>query len=426
MKVGIIGTGYVGLATGVSLCLKGNEVRFYDKDINKIKSLRESKTPFFDPELQEALVLINSKRRAFFHENLEEFMSEVEVVFISISTTIKGDFTINPLEFEELVRKIVKLAKRKIIIVFKSTITPDLYLSLENLLENSNLLSAVNPEFLREGTALKDAMSPWRIVVGTSSTESKLVMEDLYKDFRCPKVFTDPVSAIIIKYASNSFLGVKISFINEIANLCEDIGGNIADISTGIGLDPRIGRDFLRAGIGFGGPCLPKDLRIFSSFAESNGISLETIKAALRVNDVQYLKVVDKLKKHLLTLTGKYVGVFGLSFKESTDDLRNSLTIPLISKIQEAGALVKAHDFLALDKAKELLANVTCSDDVFFVASESDAIVIATDWQQYRNLDWQKVLKVMKGNLVIDGRNLLNPTHMRKLGFIYEAIGKAA
>jgi len=425
MRIGIVGVGYVGLATGISLCLKGNKVRFYDIDVNKIESLSKLKIPFYDQELQKAVILCNSRRKISFHEVFEDFMKEVEIIFVCIATSLTSDYAVNSSQFEEVVQNIISSARNKIAVVFKSTMTPELYIHLEHLLRKNNLLSAVNPEFLREGTALKDAINPWRLVVGTNDTETKLIMKELYKDFDCPKVFTDPTSAIIIKYASNSFLGVKISFINEIANLCDVVGGNITDVSLSIGLDPRIGKEFLRAGIGFGGPCLPKDLKVFSRFADSNGVTLEIIKAASRVNDVQYLKVVDKLKKNLTTLTGKCIGIFGLSFKESTDDLRNSLTIPLISKIKEAGASVKAHDFLAHNKAKEILTNVTCTDDVFFVASQSDAIVIATEWQQYRNLDWQKVLKLMKGNVIVDSRNLLDPTHMRELGFKYEGIGTA-
>jgi UDPglucose 6-dehydrogenase len=325
---------------------------------------------------------------------------------------------------KQAIYNIKKYFNYDIVIAVKSTINPDDFQFIKNELKSNNFHIVINPEFLREGNALNDALNPSRIVIGTEDNYAKNLLNEIYKDFNAPKIFTDPISAILIKYASNAFLATKISFINEIANLSDKLGGNIDDIALGIGLDPRIGKDFLKAGIGFGGSCLPKDTKNLVSFSKRAGANISIVEKAYKVNEVQYLVAIEKLKEVLGNLEGKIVSVFGLAFKGGTDDIRESISIKVIRELQKEGSIVKAHDYIAHKKAKTILKEIYLSDDVYSVAKDADALLITTDWKEYTKLDWERMKELMKGNLIIDGRNLLDSKLLKELGFVYEGIGR--
>lgn len=425
MNICIIGAGYVGLATGISFCIKGHRVEFYDSDRNKILILNDGRVPFYEKGMEEALQKCIKRGSAIFTDNLKKALKEAAVIFICVNAPTlprgKTDLT----SIKSLFSKLNKLIKRKVTIAIKTTINPDDYLEVKKLLKNENFHLAVNPEFLREGSALKDSLNPFRIVIGTYDESSKKDLENLYSNFDSPKIITDPLSAIMIKYASNSFLAVKISFINEIANLCDKIGANIDDVATGIGLDPRIGKDFLKAGIGFGGSCLPKDTRNLISFSKRAKANISIAEKVYEINDVQFLAAIDKLKEVLGNLKGKTIAVLGLAFKGGTDDLRDSVSLKIINYLKKHGVIVRAHDYMIYEKAGKLLKDVFISGDIYSVAEGCDALIIATDWQEYKRIDWAKIKNLTTGNLIIDGRNILNKKLLIKLGFIYSGIGRS-
>ena len=412
------------MATGISLCLKGYTVSFYDSDKKKIKSFKRGKVPFVEEDIEETIKECLSNKNAIFADNLKEALENSNIIFLCIGTPILPEGESDLINIKNVCAELRKLVRHEVVVVIKSTVNPGDYLETKNLLSSKNFSIAVNPEFLREGSALQNALHPNRIIIGTDDEYSKKILKELYSKFESPKIFTDPMSAILIKYASNSFLAVKISFINEIANICDIVGASIDDVALGIGLDPRIGRDFLKAGIGFGGSCLPKDTKNLIRFAEKNSLSTNIVKAADIVNENQYKVVIKKLTKNLGTLENKVISVLGLSFKGETDDLRGSVSLKLIEELKKSGVVVKAHDYLSYEKAKKIIKDIFISKDVYAVVKDADAVVIATDWKEYTKLDWEKIKELMKGNLIVDGRNLLDPKLFKKLGFVYEGIGR--
>jgi len=424
MNILIIGTGYVGLATGIALALKSNRVYFFDKDKEKIKQLGSRQLFFYEPDLQSALEKTTSNNRVYFFDMLDKVNEKVDVIFLCIGTPVLKNGKTDLKNIKQAVCDIKKYFGQDIVIAVKSTINPEVFEFIKGELKSNNFHIAVNPEFLREGNALEDSLNPSRIVIGTEDNYAKSLLNEIYKDFDAPKIFTDPISAILIKYASNAFLATKISFINEIANLSDKVGGDIDDIALGIGLDPRIGKDFLKAGIGFGGSCLPKDAKNMIHFSRSKNINLGIIKEAVLINNTQFPVVIEKLKENLGNLKGKVVAVLGLSFKGGTDDLRDSISIKLINELLREGAIVRAQDYLSYEKAKEIIKGVFISNDVYITAKGADAIVIATDWKEYPKVDWKKIRNLMKGNLIIDGRNILDRENLKNLGFTYKGIGR--
>jgi UDPglucose 6-dehydrogenase len=424
MNILIIGTGYVGLATGIALALKGKNVLFVDKNKDKIKQLMSGKLFFYEPELQSALEKALSNKGVRFSDTLDEINEKIDLIFICVGTPVLKSGKTNMENIKQAIYNIKKYFNYDIVIAVKSTINPDDFQFIKNELKSNNFHIVINPEFLREGNALNDALNPSRIVIGAEDNYAKNLLNEIYKDFNAPKIFTDPISAILIKYASNAFLATKISFINEIANLSDKLGGNIDDIALGIGLDPRIGKDFLKAGIGFGGSCLPKDTKNLVSFSKRAGANISIVEKAYKVNEVQYLVAIEKLKEVLGNLEGKTVSVFGLAFKGGTDDIRESISIKIIRELQKEGSIVKAHDYIAHKKAKTILKEIYLSDDVYSVAKDTDALLITTDWKEYKNIDWAKIRNLMRGNLIIDGRNILDKELLKRSGFIYKGIGR--
>ena len=422
MKITIVGVGYVGLPIGLVFYEKGSDVVFYDKDKEKIDMLRSGIPPIQEKGVKERLTKTSVKVTS----NVKEAFKDREIIFICVGTPSLESGEVDLSYLNESVREISIYANPDSIVVIKSTVPPEGYYLAKKILSQKfdEAHTVVNPEFLREGTAIRDAENPDRIVIGVEDDFSKQKMLKLYKDFDSPILITDPITASVIKYASNSFLATKLSFINEIANLCDRVGANIDDLAKGMGLDPRIGDKYLKSGIGFGGSCLPKDTRAFINIFKKQGIKFQILESVVAVNNKQYRVVFEKLKKYFSSLKDLVVTVLGLSFKPGTDDIRESVSLKIIDDLLKGGAVVRAHDFMAIENAKKILPNVNYFENVYESVLNVDAIIIATDWKEYRELDWRLIRERMRGDVIIDGRNLLDASYIKKLGFKYEGIGR--
>ena len=422
MNITIIGVGYVGLPIGLIFYEKGNDVIFYDKDKEKIDMLRSGISPIQEKGVKERLKKISVK----FTSNVKEAFKDREIIFICVGTPSLRSGEVDLSYLSESVRDISIYGNPDSIVVIKSTVPPEGYYLVKKILSQKfdEAHTVVNPEFLREGTAIRDAENPDRIVIGVEDDFSKQKMLKLYKDFDSPILITDPITASVIKYASNSFLATKLSFINEIANFCDRVGADIDDLAKGMGLDPRIGDKYLKSGIGFGGSCLPKDTRAFINIFKKQGIKFQILESVVAVNNKQYRVVFEKLKRYFSSLKDVVVTVLGLSFKPDTDDIRESVSLKIIDDLLKEGAVVRAHDFMAIENAKKILPNVNYFENVYESVLNADVIIIATDWREYRELDWRLIRERMRGDVIIDGRNLLDTSYIKKLGFKYEGIGR--
>ncbi len=432
MKLAIIGLGYVGLASVVGFAETGHTVIGIDVDTQKINKLKKGICPIYEPGLSEILEKHLSNGRIIFSSEIQD-INESDILFIAVGTPPKEDGKPDLSFIKAVGKEIAPYIDEEQIIVIKSTVPPQTYLNLKKIifserkklkLDDIKINIAVNPEFLREGYALYDTLNPTRIVIGAETDYVKDKLLELYSSFDTPKVVTDPVTAMLIKYASNSFLATKISFINEIAQICERLGGDVKDVAKGMGLDSRIGDKFLKAGIGYGGSCFPKDTNGLLWIAREAGYNFKIVKSVIEVNEEQYKLVIEKLKRHLSNLRGKIIGVLGLAFKENTDDIRESVSIKIIKELAREGAELKAHDPQAINNAKKVLSSVKYFKDPYKMVEDADAIVIATEWSEYKRLDWNEIRSLMKGKLIIDGKNLLDPAEVKKYGFIYEGIGR--
>jgi len=432
MKLAVIGLGYVGLSSAAGFAGKGNRVIGIDIDTEKVNKLKNGICPIYEPGLSVVLKKHLANSRIIFSSEMRD-ISGANIVFVAVGTPPKEDGKPDLSFIESVGKEIAPYIKEEQIIVIKSTVPPNTYLKLKKIisserkklkLKEEDTDIAVNPEFLREGYALYDTLHPKRIIIGAETDYAKNKLLELYSSFDVPKVITDPVSAMLIKYASNSFLAAKISFINEIAQICERMGGDVNDVAKGMGLDPRIGNKFLRAGIGYGGSCFPKDTNGLLWIARDAGYDFKIVKSVIGVNEKQYKIVIEKLRKHLGKLKGKTIGVLGIAFKENTDDIRESVSIKIIRELLNEGVELRAHDPQAINNAKKVFGNVAYFKDPYKMVKDIDAIVVATEWPEYKELDWRRVKDLMKGALVIDGRNLLNPEEMEKYGFTYEGIGR--
>ncbi len=432
MKLAVIGLGYVGLSSAIGFAEKGNGIIGIDKNIEKISELRKGICPIYEPGLSGALKKHLMKGRIIFSSEMQD-INKTDIIFIAVGTPSKE--TGEPdLSFVEAVGKeIAPYINEEQTIVIKSTVPPDTYLKLKEIisserrklkLNNVKVDIAVNPEFLREGRALYETLHPERIVIGAETENARNKLLKLYYSFDVPKVVTDPVSAMLIKYASNSFLATKISFINEVAQICERLGGDIEDVVKGMGLDSRIGDKFLRAGIGYGGSCFPKDTKGLLWIAKEVGYDFEIVRSAVNVNEKQYKIVIEKLRKYLGKLSGKTIGLLGLAFKENTDDIRESVAIKIIRELLKEGAKLKAHDPQAINNTKKVFGNIAYFKNPYNMVRGVDAIIIATEWSEYRGLDWKRVKDLMSGTLIIDGRNLLDPEEIRRHYLTYEGVGR--
>lgn len=432
MHIGIIGTGYVGLVTGACFAEFGVFVTCVDKDEKKVKSLKKGVVPFYEPGLDD-LVQRNVKQgRLNFTTRTDEAVEDSLVIFIAVGTPPRGDGSADLKYIQKVAKDIAQHMDGYKVIVTKSTVPVGTGKGIcdiisKNLRERSSFDVVSNPEFLREGSAIEDFMRPNRVVIGTKSQQAVAIMKDLYKPLyliETPFVITDVETAELIKYVANSFLATKISFINEVANLCEQVGADVNVVAKGIGLDQRIGSKFLHAGPGFGGSCFPKDTRALLKLAEEQGVRMGIVKAALSANEKQRDIIFEKISLAAGGLKGKTIAVLGLSFKPNTDDLREAPSLPLIERFLKAKAKLRAYDPVAMEGARDFFPQVTYCRDAYEAAKGADILVIVTEWNQFRNLDIDKIKGIMRQRFFFDLRNIYEPAKMKKLGFRYFSVGR--
>ena len=429
MKLSIIGTGYVGLVTGTCFAEVGHHVICVDNDAAKVKMLQAGGIPIYEPGLEELVKKHVASGRLSFTNSTAEGVEKSDVVFIAVPTPPQPDGSVDLSYIERVARDIAAAMTSYKIVVDKSTVPVKTGEKVTETIKRYcpakvefDVVS--NPEFLREGFAVGDLMKPDRVVIGVGSQRPVAAMKEIYTPFNAPIIVTDINSAELIKHAANSFLALKISYINAIANVCEAAGANVQEVAQGIGLDERIGRRFLNAGIGFGGSCFPKDLSAFIKIAEQIGYDFKLLKEVQRINADQMDRFVKKITDTLWVLRDKKIGVLGLAFKQNTDDVRSSPAIDLCQRLLKDGATLRVHDPKGMEKAKALLPNVTYVADMNAVAEGCDALVIATEWDEFKQLDLARAKKGLTHPILFDGRNLFDPAEMEKLGWIYKSVGR--
>lgn len=429
MKLTIIGTGYVGLVTGTCFAEVGHQVICVDNDAAKVKLLQSGGIPIYEPGLQELVQKNVAAGRLSFTNNTAEGVVKSNVIFIAVPTPPQADGSVDLSFIERVARDIAAAMTEYKVVVDKSTVPVKTGERVSETIKryckaqvDFDVVS--NPEFLREGFAVGDLMKPDRIVVGVRSPRAVAAMKEIYEPFKAPIIVTDIASAELIKHAANSFLALKISYINAISAVCEVAGANVQEVAEGIGLDERIGRRFLNAGIGFGGSCFPKDLSAFIKISEQVGYDFRLLKEVQRINTEQMERFVKKITDTLWVLRDKKIGVLGLAFKQNTDDIRMSPAIDLCQRLQKEGATLRVHDPKAMDKTKPILPGVTYVDDMNDVAEGCDALVVATEWEEFKALDLDRAKKSLTHPIMFDGRNLFDPAEMEKRGWIYKSIGR--
>jgi UDPglucose 6-dehydrogenase len=429
MKLTIIGTGYVGLVTGTCFAEVGHQVICVDNDAAKVKVLQGGGIPIYEPKLQELVRKNVAEGRLSFTHNTAEGVEKSDVVFIAVPTPPQPDGSVDLSFIERVARDIAGAMTSYKIVVDKSTVPVKTGERVSETIKryckakvDFDVVS--NPEFLREGFAVDDLMRPDRVVIGVRSQRPVSAMKEIYTPFKAPIIVTDIASAELIKHAANSFLALKISYINAISIVCEASGANVQQVAEGIGLDERIGRRFLNAGIGFGGSCFPKDLSAFIKISEQIGYDFRLLQEVQRINAQQMDRFVKKITDTLWVLRDKTFGVLGLAFKQNTDDVRMSPAIDLCLRLQKEGATLRVHDPKAMDKARPLLTGVTYVDDMNAVAEDCDALVIATEWEEFKGLDLDRAQKSLSHPIMFDGRNLFDPVEMEKRGWIYKSVGR--
>ena len=434
VNVCMIGTGYVGLVSGACLAEMGNRVVCVDNDAKKIKMLKKGIMPIYEEGLKELVSKNVKAKRLFFSSSIKEGMNHMghraEAIFIAVGTPPRSDGSADLSAIEKVSREIAIHMTDYTVIVEKSTVPVETCLWIEKTIKIFNKRKipfdvCSNPEFLREGVAINDFLKPDRIVLGVPSKEAESVMKRIYSSLsKYPILVTDVKSAELIKHSSNSFLSTKISFINAVANICEKTGANIEDVAKGMGLDKRIGHSFLKAGIGFGGFCFPKDLEAFYWLSKQKGYDFELLKEVKNINEEQKQWIVKKVEEELWNIEGKTISLLGLSFKPFTDDMRFAPSIDIINSLLNRGAKIKAYDPVAMPNAKKIIKGIYFAKDAYDCLKDGDCICLITEWPEFTRLDFKKVLKLIKQPILIDGRNLYNPKNMRDLGFIYKSVGR--
>jgi UDPglucose 6-dehydrogenase len=432
MKICMIGSGYVGLVTGVCLAEFGMEVVCVDKDKTKIERMRKGQSPFYETGLDDLMEKNMKEGRLSFSTDIGQGVKASQVIFIAVGTPANNDGSPNLSQIEAAVREVARSMNEYKIIVLKSTVPVGTGKWVKGLITEA-VKGAVpfdmvsNPEFLREGAAVEDFFRPDRVVIGAESERAIEVMREIYNAFyliEAPFVITTIETAELIKYASNAFLATKISFINEIANLCEHVGADVHDVSRAMGLDGRIGRKFLHPGPGFGGSCFPKDTHALVHIGRKHNCEMEIVQSTIQVNERQKERMIEKIKEMVGGVQGKTIGILGLAFKPNTDDMREASSISIIQGLQKKGARIKAYDPEAMEEAKKILQDVTYCTGPYEVAEGSHAIVLLTEWNQFRLLDLARIKGLLKEPVFIDLRNVYEPLHMRELGFRYCGVGR--
>jgi len=433
VDIAVIGTGYVGLVTGAGLADFGNDVICCDIDPKKIDALNNGQIPIYEPGLDKIVSRNVDEGRLRFTTDLGDAISRSRAIFIAVGTPPKPDGSANLTYVENVARTIAAHMNGPKLVITKSTVPIGTGRMIEQILEesgNGQKGSVVsNPEFLREGSAIEDFLKPDRVVIGASDEESVALMREIYAplhSLEIPFVVTNVESAELIKYAANGFLATKISFINEVAQICERVGGNVQDVALGMGLDTRIGPKFLQAGPGFGGSCFPKDSSAMATIARAHGYPFQIMEAVLRVNDDIKSRMVTKIIEALGgEVKGKTIGILGLAFKPDTDDMRDSPAIPVVKGLQALGARIQAYDPQSMENSRAIFENVDYCEDAYGTAEGADAIVLATEWNAFRALNFERIKKAMKVPNLIDLRNVYDPQRMKALGFYYSSVGRA-
>jgi UDPglucose 6-dehydrogenase len=421
--IGVIGTGYVGLVTAAGFAELGSDVWCVDIDAAKIERLRAGEVPIYEPGLVD--LLQKNAERLHFSTELADARAHARLLFVAVGTppTYSGDADLSA------VNAVIDAipASKDHALVMKSTVPAGTGVAVRRMFDEQGKggLGYVScPEFLKEGSAVKDFLHPDRVVVGDVGDWAGDAVVELYAPLDAPLVRTDIASAEMVKLASNAFLATKISFINEIANVCEETGADVVEVARGMGLDDRIGPKFLQAGIGFGGSCFPKDVDALKQLAGNSGYHFQLLTAVIEVNELQKRRVIGKLQKHLGGLVGKRIALFGLAFKPNTDDMREASSLVLSARLNADGALVAAYDPVAEQQARKVVSGISFAASPLEAARDADAVVLVTEWPEFLELDWRPVAQTMKGKLVIDGRNALDPDAVRAAGLLYEGVGR--
>ena len=429
MKICIVGTGYVGLVTGTCFAEIGHDVICVDNAPEKVKMLNAGQMPIYEPGLEELVKKNAAAGRLKFTTSTKDGVGKSDVVFIAVPTPPQPDGSVDLSYMEKVSREIADVLTRYKIIVDKSTVPvrtgEKVCETIRRYCKSKVEFDVVsNPEFLREGFAVQDFLKPDRIVFGVQSQRPVHALKEIYAPLNAPVVVTDVNSAELIKHASNSFLALKISYINAVSVICEAAGANVEEVANGMGMDKRIGREFLNASLGYGGSCFPKDLSAFIKIAEQLGYDFALLREVQKINAQQMERFVRKIADTLWVIKDKTIGVLGLSFKQNTDDIRMSPAIALCLRLRKEGARLKVYDPKAMDKARTVLKEATFMDDMNKVPEGCDALVIATEWPEFKKLDLQRARKSMTHPILFDGRNLFEPAEMEALGFIYKSIGR--
>ncbi|MFT9600171.1 UDP-glucose dehydrogenase family protein [Mesobacillus sp.] len=433
MKVAVLGTGYVGLSTGVCLAEIGHEVVCIDVDERKIDILKEGKSPIYEPGLEELLIKNSTEGRLAFTTSHQQGLSEVEIIIIAVGTPQSADGQADLSFLEQAAKDLAEHIVQDCIVVVKSTVPVGTNEYLKQLLlgqlkNNVEIKMVSNPEFLRQGSAILDTLKADRIIIGTDDAGASKKIQEMYRPLNVPFLLTDVRSAEMIKYASNAFLATKISFINGIANLCEAVGADVEDVAKGMGYDKRIGTAFLKAGIGYGGSCFPKDVKALLHTSREKGVPFSLLEDTIAINDHQQELLVGKALKRFGELKGKKIAMLGLSFKPETDDMREAPSIKIARLLTAAGAEVAAYDPVAASNARTVIGDViTYLDSALEAAKDADGLFIVTEWEEFRQLDVEAVLDIMKQRIIFDGRNCLDAAVLQDCGPIeYYPVGKPA
>ncbi len=432
MHICIIGVGYVGLVTGTCFAEFGLDVVCVDNDGSKIESLRAGRVPFYEPGLEELVVKNSREGRLTFETDVEKAVRESLVIFIAVGTPSSDEGAADLQYVREVASTIGRCMNGYKVVVTKSTVPVGTGLWVEGLIREAQTHPypfdvASNPEFLREGSALEDFLRPNRVVIGTESDQALAIMKDLYRPLyltETPFVLTNRVTAEMIKYASNAFLATKISFINEMANLCDLVGVDVHQVSRGMGLDGRISPKFLHPGPGFGGSCFPKDTRALVHLAREKGYEFKLLESVMAVNQRQRELMLEKIEKAAGDVSGRTVALLGLAFKPNTDDIREAPAIFIAQQLMARGARLRAFDPAGMDNARSLLPGAEFAEDLYDAAEGAEVMVIATEWNQFRNIQWDRIKGLMKSLVVVDLKNIYEPARMRQLGFAYTCVGR--
>jgi UDPglucose 6-dehydrogenase len=432
MHIAVIGTGYVGLVTGACFAEFGVDVTCVDVDVTKIEKLHQGIIPIYEPGLDQIVDKNVRDGRLHFTTDIRSGVEHAQVVFLAVGTPPKPDGKPDMSYYQQAAKDIAEAMNGYKVLVTKSTVPIGTGKWLrqfvtENLKTPTEFGVASNPEFLREGAAIDDFMRPDRVVIGSNEERAIEVMKELYRPLyliETPIVITSLEAAELIKYAANAFLATKITFINEIANLCDAIGCDVHDVARGMGMDNRIGRKFLHPGPGYGGSCFPKDTRALTTVADQFGVETRIVDAVIEANERQRDAMIPKIEKLVGGLSGKRLGVLGLSFKPETDDMRESPAVDIINAVLAKGASVKAFDPVAMDEAKHCIEGIEFADDEYDAIEGADALVIITEWNQFRALDMERVKQLLKQPKIADLRNVYEPEDMREMGFEYVGVGR--